>query len=51
LDWSCIYGPFKRGDKYKNLNPTDLIKKAHKKFQEVSKNKPYAILEFGVTEL
>jgi len=53
IDWLgvSIYGPFQRGDKYKNLNPTDLINKAHKKFQEVSKNKPYAILEFGVTEL
>lgn len=53
IDWLgvSIYGPFQRGDKYKDLNPTDLIKKAHNKFQDISKNKPYAILEFGVTEL
>lgn len=53
IDWLgvSIYGPFQRGDKYKDLNPNDLIEKAYKKFQDISKNKPYAILEFGVTEL
>jgi len=53
IDWLeiSIYGPFYRGEKYKDLKPTDLIKKTHNKFQDISKNKPYAILEFGVTEL
>lgn len=53
IDWLgvSIYGPFERGNKYKDLNPTDLIKKAYDKFKGISENKPYAILEFGVTEL
>ncbi len=53
IDWLGVstYGPFQRGDKYNDLLPEDLLKKAHKKFQEISKNKPYAVLEFGVTEL
>ncbi len=53
IDWLgvSIYGPFQRGDKYNDLLPSDLLEKAHGKFTEISKNKPYAILEFGVTEL
>jgi len=53
IDWLgvSIYGPFQRGDKYNDLLPADLLEKAHKKFIELSTNKPYAILEFGVTEL
>jgi hypothetical protein len=33
------------------VEPRDMIIKAYDKLQEVSGNKPYAILEFGVTEL
>ncbi len=53
IDWLGVstYGPFQRGDRYNDLRPEDLLEKAHKKFTEISKNKPYAILEFGVTEL
>ncbi|MCF6184875.1 MAG: hypothetical protein L3J56_09700, partial [Bacteroidales bacterium] len=53
IDWLGVstYGPFQRGDKYNDLRPEDLLEKAHKKFTEISKNKPYAVLEFGVTEL
>ncbi|RLD48088.1 MAG: hypothetical protein DRI94_13070 [Bacteroidetes bacterium] len=53
IDWLGVstYGPFQRGDRYNDLRPEDLLEKAHEKFIEISKNKPYAILEFGVTEL
>ncbi len=53
IDWLGVstYGPFQRGDKYNDLRPEDLLEKAHKKFKEISEDKPYAILEFGVTEL
>lgn len=53
IDWLgvSIYGPFQRGDRYNNLLPSDLLKKAHLKFNKISENKPYAILEFGVTEI
>ncbi|NOZ34601.1 MAG: hypothetical protein GXO80_04800 [Chlorobi bacterium] len=53
IDWLGVstYGPFQRGDRYNDLRPEDLLEKAHKKFIEISKNKPYTILEFGVTEL
>ncbi len=53
IDWLgvSIYGPFQRGDKYNDLRPEDLIQKASDKFKEVSSEKPYAVLEFGVTEL
>lgn len=51
IDWIgvSIYGPFQRGDDY--VKPEELIKKAYQKMQNVSTTKPYAILEFGVTEL
>ncbi len=51
IDWIGVstYGPFQRGDDY--IKPKELINKAYQKMQGVSTNKPYAILEFGVTEL
>jgi len=51
IDWIgvSIYGPFQRGDKY--IKPRELISTAYKELKSVSVNKPYAILEFGVTEL
>jgi len=53
IDWLgvSIYGPMGREDSYNDLKPEDLLKKAYDKFEEISKTKPYAILEFGVTEL
>ncbi|MBP8992326.1 MAG: hypothetical protein KBG30_00740 [Bacteroidales bacterium] len=51
IDWIGVstYGPFQRGDDY--IEPKEIINKAYKKMQNVSTLKPYAILEFGVTEL
>ena len=51
IDWIGVstYGPFQRGDEY--IKPKDLISKAYQELKAVSTNKPYAILEFGVTEL
>jgi len=51
IDWIGIstYGPMQRGEDYEK--PKELVPRAYKKMQEVSKNKPYAILEFGITEL
>lgn len=51
IDWIGVstYGPFQRGDDY--IKPEELISKAYKKMEDVSTNKPYAILEFGITEL
>jgi hypothetical protein len=51
IDWIGVstYGPFQRGDDY--VKPEDLLNKAWQKMQSVSTNKPYAILEFGITEL
>jgi beta-mannanase len=50
IDWIGVstYGPQKKTDSYKK--PKDLLEQAYKKLQSVSSNKPYAILEFGVTE-
>ena len=51
IDWIGIstYGPFQRGDEY--IKPTELLQKAYKMMENVSTTKPYAILEFGITEL
>jgi hypothetical protein len=51
IDWIGVstYGPFQRGDEY--VEPKDLILKAYNRMLEVSANKPYAVLEFGITEL
>jgi len=51
IDWIGVstYGPFQRGDEY--VKPAELILKAYTKMQSISTNKPYAILEFGITEL
>ncbi len=51
IDWIgvSVYGPFHRGDEY--IKPEELIDAAYEMMRNVSENKPYAILEFGVTEL
>ena len=51
IDWLgvSIYGPFSKDQEY--IEPKLLVEKAYAKFQEISTTKPYAILEFGVTEL
>ena len=51
IDWVGVstYGPFQRGDEY--VKPKDLLEKAYNELKSVSTNKPYAILEFGITEL
>ena len=51
IDWIGVstYGSFMPDEDY--VEPRDMIIKAYDKLQEVSGNKPYAILEFGVTEL
>ncbi len=51
IDWIgvSIYGPTGPGEEYES--PYDLIEKAHEMMQNVSGNKPYSILEFGITEL
>jgi hypothetical protein len=51
IDWIGIstYGPFDRSEDY--IKPSELIKNAYEQLKSVSGTKPYAILEFGVTEL
>jgi hypothetical protein len=51
IDWIGIstYGPFDRGENY--IKPSELLNSAYDQMKSVSENKPYAILEFGVTEL
>lgn len=53
IDWLGVstYGPFQPGEDYEEYIPSELLEKAHTKFESISVNKPYAILEFGVTEL
>jgi len=53
IDWLGVstYGPFQEEENYDDYLPEDLLEKAHSKFIELSTEKPYAILEFGVTEL
>lgn len=51
IDWLgvSIYGPFEPDEDY--VEPADLIQKAQHQFNDISPEKPRAILEFGVTEL
>lgn len=51
IDWIGVstYGPQNRLDSYET--PQALLQRAYKMMQTVSTTKPYAILEFGVTEL
>jgi hypothetical protein len=51
IDWLgvSIYGPMQSDEDY--VEPQILLQKAHDKFIELSTEKPYAVLEFGVTEL
>ncbi len=53
IDWLGVstYGPMERGEKYGDLKPEALIREAYEAFRQISLDKPYAILEFGVTEL
>ncbi len=53
IDWLGVstYGPFQPDESYEDYNPQEILQKAHDKFLELSTEKPYAILEFGVTEL
>ncbi len=53
IDWLGVstYGPFQEGEDYEDYIPADLLEKAHTKFVQLSTDKPYAVLEFGVTEL
>ncbi|WP_143304644.1 glycosyl hydrolase [Chitinophaga vietnamensis] len=50
IDWIGIstYGPQKKTDSY--TSPKDLLDKAYRLLQSVSAQKPYAIVEVGVTE-
>jgi hypothetical protein len=51
IDWIGVstYGPQQRGDDY--ISPNELLQNAYLKMQQISVSKPYAILEFGITEL
>jgi len=51
IDWIgvSIYGPYTPDEDY--IEPKVLISKAYKKMETISGNKPFAVLEFGVTEL
>ncbi|MCS6823107.1 MAG: glycoside hydrolase family 26 protein [Cytophagaceae bacterium] len=51
IDWigMSTYGPMKRGEKY--YPPKQILQDAYNKMTEVSLTKPFAILEFGITEL
>lgn len=53
IDWLGVstYGPYNKDEDYEETNPKALLQKAHAKFLEITTTKPYAILEFGVTEL
>ncbi len=53
IDWIGIssYGPMSKKEKYRDYNPKILIPRAYMQLREVSPNKPYAILEFGCTEM
>lgn len=50
IDWIGIraYGPTEPGEDY--IEPKELLLEAYNKLKEISTNKPYAILEFGMTE-
>ncbi len=51
IDWLGIstYGPMSKADDY--IRPDDILPHALEQLEKVSTNKPYAILEFGITEL
>lgn len=51
IDWIGVstYGPQSKGDEY--IRPDELLPHALEQLEKVSTNKPYAILEFGITEL
>jgi len=53
IDWLGVstYGAYDKSEDYEATEPVQLIEKAYSKFREISLEKPYAILEFGVTEL
>jgi hypothetical protein len=53
IDWLGVstYGAYKKNEEYQETAPKQLLEKAYLKFKEISQDKPYAILEFGVTEL
>ncbi|NPA68091.1 MAG: hypothetical protein GXO50_05725 [Chlorobi bacterium] len=54
IDWLgvSIYGPYTENEADdENLLPQYLVPEAYRKFKEISGTKPYAVLEFGVTEL
>jgi len=51
IDWIGIstYGPQSKEDDY--IRPNELLPHALEQLKKVTTNKPYAILEFGITEL
>jgi hypothetical protein len=51
IDWIGIstYGPLERGDDY--AEPAEMLRQAYQNMKTISEKKPYAILEFGITEL
>ncbi|HHJ51447.1 MAG TPA: hypothetical protein ENJ88_11170 [Phaeodactylibacter sp.] len=53
IDWLGVstYGPMLKGEKYRDLRPEELIQDAYEALRDISPAKPYAVLEFGVTEL
>ncbi len=53
IDWLGVstYGPFSKSENIDDYKPTDLLHKAHEKCTQISTSKPYAILEFGITEM
>ncbi len=53
IDWLGVstYGPYSKTDDYEDLSPSILLEQAHDRFLEISTEKPYAVLEFGCTEL
>jgi len=42
---------FSKSENIDDYKPTDLLQKAHEKCTQISTSKPYAILEFGITEM
>jgi hypothetical protein len=51
IDWIGVstYGQFSKDEDY--IDPALMLEKAYSKLKAISSQKPYAILEFGVTEL
>ncbi len=52
IDWLGVsaYGMYSPEEVSDELQPAFLLEKAHDKFIQISLSKPYAVLEFGVTE-